>query len=297
MLKIKLFSLFFFIIFFSFLVINIYINSLFFKLKNFLNIQNAQIEAAVIRKNKIWVFGSKKQPLMSVFKYCVALQVLEKLENEKNSLDQPITIEERMIDKNLYSPMLEKYTTFPFDISIRELLEYTISQSDNNACDILINYIGGINNLNDFIHNIGFHDIEILHNEKEMNTDITKQYLNKAYPKDIIKLMKFVREGELLSAESKIFLDKAMTDAKTGQNKLKAGLPESVIIGHKTGSSSRTAEGIKIADNDAGYVFLPDGTVYYITVMIKDSKLSDEDNAKIIREISKIVYEYFTTTN
>ncbi len=273
--------------------INLYINSLSFKLNHFLSNKNAQIEIAVLQGNKLWEFGNKKQPLLSVFKYCVALKVLNKLENEKISLDETITIKKDMVNVNLYSPMLQKYTNFPFSISIRELLEYTISQSDNNACDILINYSGDTNALNSFIHNIGFNDIEILFNEQEMNTDITKQYLNRAYPKDIVKLMQFGREGGLLSQESKAFLDKIMIATTTGENKLKRGLPEKTVIGHKTGSSSKTRKGIKIADNDAGYIILPDGTVYYIAVMIKDSKMSDEDNAKIITEISKIVYEYF----
>lgn len=297
MLKIKSFSIFFFIILFSLLVINIYINSLSFKLKHFVNTQNAQIEIAIIKENQVWVFGRKKQPLLSVFKYCIALAVLNKLETGNISLNETITINENMIEKDLYSPMLKKYTHYPFKISIRELLEYMISESDNNACDILINYIGGINNLNNFIHDIGFRDIEILTSEQEMNTDITKQYLNKAYPKDIVRLMKFIREGELLSPESKIFLDEIMINAKTGENKLKAGLPDGIIIGHKTGSSSRTPEGLKIADNDVGYIVLPDNTIYYIAVMIKDSKMSDDENSKVISEISKIVYEYFTNTN
>lgn len=270
-----------------------YINSLSFKLNRFLNNKNAQIGVAVIKENKVWVIGNKKHPLLSVFKYCVAVKVLDKLENEKISLDTNITIEKDMIDPGLYSPMLKRYTTFPFSISIGELLEYAVSQSDNNACDILISYSGGIQSLNSFIHNIGFDDIEILVNEKEMNADITKQYLNRAYPRDIVKLMKFIREDGLLSDNSKVFLDKIMINTVTGENKLKGELPENTVVGHKTGSSSRTAEGLKIADNDAGYVILPDGTVYYITVMIKDSKMSDEDNAKTISEISKIIYEYF----
>lgn len=270
-----------------------YINSLSFKLNRFLNNKNAQIGVAVIKENKVWVIGNKKHPLLSVFKYCVAVKVLDKLENEKISLDTNITIEKDMIDPCLYSPMLKRYTTFPFSISIGELLEYAVSQSDNNACDILISYSGGIQSLNSFIHNIGFDDIEILVNEKEMNADITKQYLNRAYPRDIVKLMKFIREDGLLSDNSKVFLDKIMINTVTGENKLKGELPENTVVGHKTGSSSRTAEGLKIADNDAGYVILPDGTVYYITVMIKDSKMSDEDNAKTISEISKIIYEYF----
>ncbi len=32
-----------------------------------------------------------------------------------------------------------------------------------------------------------------------------------------------------------------------------------------------------------------DDTFYYVTVMIKNSKMSDEDNAQIISETSKII--------
>lgn len=67
------------------------------------------------------------------------------------------------------------------------------------------------------------------------------------------------------------FLDEIMISTITGKDKLKAGLPQDVILGDKTGSSSRRSNGLKISDGDAGYVFLTDGNVYYITVIIKNS--------------------------
>ena len=85
-----------------------------------------------------------------------------------------------------------------------------------------------------------------------------------------------------------------MLQTTTGNDKLKAGLPDSAVLGHKTGSSSRKPDGIKIADNDAGFVILPDGTKYYITVLISDSKLSNSDNARITAEVSRLVYEYIS---
>lgn len=65
---------------------------------------------------------------------------------------------------------------------------------------------------------------------------------------------KTVREGDILTPENRKFFDKIMTATVTGGDKLKAGLLQGTVFGHKTGSSSRTAEGIKIADNDAGFV-------------------------------------------
>ena len=43
-----------------------------------------------------------------------------------------------------------------------------------------------------------------------------------------------------------------MIDTETGANKLKGMLPAKTVVGHKTGSSDRNADGMKTADNDAG---------------------------------------------
>ncbi len=271
----------------------LYTNTLYFKLRRFINGQDAQIGIAIIKDDKLLVMENKTYPLLSVFKYLVALKVLNKLDYENIPLTQLITVEKNMVDETLYSPMLNQYKSYPFVISIKDLLEYTISQSDNNACDILIKYTGGIQEVEKFIHDLGFYNIKLSVNEQEMNKNIEKQYLNKASPADIAKLMKFVHEGNILSKNSVLFLDEIMIKSNTGMDKLKGGIPDGVIIGHKTGSSSRKKDGIKIADNDAGFVILPNGTTYYITVLIKDSKMSDSTNAQIIKTISQITYEYF----
>ena len=70
-------------------------------------------------------------------------------------------------------------------------------------------------------------------------------------------------------------------------------LPAGTVIGHKTGSSDRNDKGIKLADNDMGFVLLPDGKRYTIAVFIKNSIESDKANADIIARISKAVYDYY----
>ncbi len=51
-----------------------------------------------------------------------------------------------MVDKNTYSSMLKVHKP-PFEISVNDLLKYLVSNSDNNACDILLSYISGISML------------------------------------------------------------------------------------------------------------------------------------------------------
>lgn len=252
----------------------------------------AYVGAAVLKDNTSWVFGKKKQPIMGVSKIFIAIRVLNKLESNKETLDTKILVKSSDINKNLYSPLLEKYKVFPCEISIRELMEYMISLSDNNASNVLLDYIGGPLNLEMYLHSLGFPEVELSVNETEMKEDISKQYLNKAYPVDVLRILKLAVEGDILSLEHRAFLKNIMIKTTTGKGKLKAGLPHGVAIAHKTGSSARTNEGVKIADNDAGFVIFPDGKIYYIGVFLTNSKLSDIENQELIAKISKLTYEY-----
>jgi len=270
----------------------LYMNSLTFKIQKAVWGKPCTVSAAVIYEDKIWFHNDKKVPLLSVFKYFVALKVLEKIETEKLSLDDKILVRPDMVSKTTYSPMLKKFT-LPFKISIADLMKFMMSESDNNAADILIDYAGGTKAIRGFLASYDFESIEIFADEKMMNEDIKAQYLNRARALDVILAVKSFRES-ILSDEHKKFLDKIMIETVTGQDKIKAGLPSGVIFGHKTGTSSRKPDGVKIADNDAGFVILPDGKTYYIAVFVTESKMSDKENAVLIAQISKIIYNYIT---
>lgn len=83
-------------------------------------------------------------PLLSVFKFHVALAVLDKMDKQSISLDSIVSIKASQMLPNTYSPLRKKLPDQDFTITLRELMQYSISQSDNNACDILIEYAGGI---------------------------------------------------------------------------------------------------------------------------------------------------------
>ena len=93
-------------------------------------------------------------PLLSVFKFHVALAVLDKMDKQSISLDSIVSIKASQMPPNTYSPLRKKFPDQDFTITLRELMQYSISQSDNNACDILIEYAGGIKHINDYIHRL-----------------------------------------------------------------------------------------------------------------------------------------------
>lgn len=55
-------------------------------------------------------------------------------------------------------------------LTLDQLLKYTVSHSDNNGCDILLDLIGGTKTVQDFINEQGIKEFTIKVNEQEMRT-------------------------------------------------------------------------------------------------------------------------------
>ena len=101
---------------------------------------------------------------------------------------------------------------------------------------------------------------------------------------------------KLLSQKSYDFIWKVMRETETGQNRLKGQLPENTIVAHKTGSSGVNKQtGVTAAVNDIGVVFLPNGQYFFISIFVTDSKEDAVANEKIIADIAKAAWDYFTT--
>ena len=154
---------------------------------------------------------------------------------------------------------------------------------------------GGPEAVEAYVRSRGIGGIRIAASEEEMHRGIGNQRVNKARPSSVCTLFDLFLQGRLLKGEYNALLQRLLRGTTTGANKLKAGLPASTVIGHKTGSSDRTAEGIRIADNDVGYVVLPDGRRYCIAVFVTESEENDATNAAIAASASRAAYEYFSS--
>lgn len=248
--------------------------------------------AVLYGDNRLFEVNRGDYPMMSVCKFPLALAVLDYLHKNNLSLDAEIFIRESDLLPDTYSPLRDRHPQGNIKMSIRELLSYTVSLSDNNACDILFGYIGGTKVVDDYIKRLGISGMSVVATEAVMHESFEKQYCNTATPSSAVLLLdKFLKE-DLLRDEYGNYLRKIMIETSTGNDKIKAGLPERVVMGHKTGSSDRNVEGVKAGDNDLAFVQLPDGQRYCIAVFIRNSKEDDKTNAAIIASVSKVVYDY-----
>ena len=210
--------------------------------------------AVLYGDNRLFEVNRGDYPMMSVCKFPLALAVLDYLHKNNLSLDTEIFIRESDLLPDTYSPLRDRHPQGNIKMSIRELLSYTVSLSDNNACDILFGYIGGTKVVDDYIKRLGISGMSVVATEAVMHESFEKQYCNTATPSSAVLLLdKFLKE-DLFRDEYGNYLRKIMIETSTGNDKIKAGLPERVVMGHKTGSSDRNVEGVKAGDNDLAFV-------------------------------------------
>jgi beta-lactamase class A len=257
--------------------------------------KNATIAVSILdfENNKsIDINGEKKLPMLSVFKFHIALAVLDWVDQGKLNLDQKIFIKKEELLENTWSPIREKYPNGNIEMPLRELIKYTVAGSDNNGCDILLRLIGGTETVQKFINSKGIKNFAIKFNEEEMTYE--NMYENFTTTNDSNLLLKNFFDGKILSKNSTDFLMKTMIETTTGTTKIVAQLPKNIKIAHKTGSSGKNNQGLTIAENDIAIITLPNGKHYAISVFVSDSMESEETNTKIIADISKLVFDYFS---
>lgn len=267
------------------------------RLREIVSGKDAEVGIAVIfnGKDTLTLNNDKHYPMMSVFKFHQALAVADHLAKSGNHLTDMIHVEPEDLQKDTYSPLRDKFPDGNFDISIAELLQYTLQLSDNNACDILFKYVTGVTETDRFIRSLGLENFSISANEDDMHKDLNRCYDNWSTPLDAARLLEIFIAQDILQAEYADFIGEIMTECTTGQDRLvKPLLGTDAVIGHKTGTGDRNAEGKLIGTNDIGFVFLPDGRHYTIAVFVKDSGETPEATAKIIADISQAVYDYAT---
>lgn len=284
----------------------------------------ARIEVAVqnLDGGEMWAWnGDKAFPMQSVFKAPLAAAVLAEVDAGRLSLDETITLDEADISP-AHSRVADAWperTTY----TVRELLVWTVGDSDNTAADVLMRRIGGPGALTAWLRARGIKEIRVDRYERELQPEThgmasfriawkgwpafetamhavpeatrraaTARYL--ADPRDTatasgaLTFLRMLSAGELLSPRGGALLMKLMTDTATGEAGLKAGLPPGARFAHKTGAAA-TDLGMTPVVNDIGIVTLKDGRRYAVTVFMVETTLDEPAQNRLFADIMRII--------
>lgn len=251
-------------------------------------------------KDTLSLYGDRKFPMQSVFKFHIALAVLSDIDKGKLSLHQKVDIrKEDWLPEHFWSPLRDAYPDGG-SFTIEQLIQYSVAHSDNTACDILIDLIGTPKTVEAYIKKQGIDEIQITYNEKDMQAQWENMFQNWTTPKAASKTLKVFYENNhhILSKASHAFFWKTNVETTTGKNRIKGQLPAGTIVAHKTGSSGTHKQtGITAAVNNIGIVFLPNGDYFYISVFVSESRENLETNEKIIADIAKATFDFYGKKN
>lgn len=252
--------------------------------------KDAEIGVAWMEGNAMHSINNERlYPLMSVFKLHVAVALLRDMQRRGAAVDTTLNITPEQMRKDTYSPLIKLHPDGKFSITLPQLIRYAIAESDNNAADILIAMAGGIDSVDREIHAMGIKDCHLSETEATMYEEPMNSYANWSKPESVVWLLRKLYDGKLLSGEYDSCIKQALAATTTGADKIKAGLAQGMTLAHKTGTGFRLPDGTKTADNDAGVVTRPDGSRVIIAILIKDSRMSDAGNARLMAEITKII--------
>ena len=235
--------------------------------------------------------GNAHLPMQSVMKFPIAITVLNAVDEGKLTLDQLIHINKSDLPET-YSPLRDKFPEGNVDVSIKELLSYMVSLSDNDACDILLKVLGGPDVVDEYMHSFGISKIAVKASEYDMAQAWDVQFTNWTTPKEMIRLLDIAMKPNFLSKTSHAYLWQIMQATSTGPKQIKGLLPTGTIVAHKTGRSGTNDQGITAATNDVGVITLPNGKHLTIAIFVSNSSADLATRESVIARIAKAAYDY-----
>jgi beta-lactamase class A len=220
--------------------------------------------------------------MCSTFKALAAAFVLARVDQKKEQLDRRVIFSKK--DLQAWSPASEKHVGGA-GMTVAELCDAAVTLSDNTAANILLASFGGPAALTAFARSLG-DDVTRLDrtepglNDRDKPDDIRDTTTAAAMLETLRKLLL----GDALSSASRAQLAAWLITNKTGDTRLRAGLPKTWLIGDKTGTGSDKSG----FNNDIGVAWPPDRAPVIVTAYCEMPSISASQRNAAIAEVGRI---------
>ncbi|PKN25749.1 MAG: serine hydrolase [Deltaproteobacteria bacterium HGW-Deltaproteobacteria-21] len=274
------------------------------------------------------VHGDEPFPMASTFKLPLLVELYAKEKEGAFKWDDLVEISST--DQHLGSSGLTAlYDTPGVVLSIRNLANLMIIASDNSAADICLSKVGGPSKVTAGMRKLGIEGIridrscqelildyggrdtarlkhlarddlqEFLRNNPRPETEdarfaeddrLAADPADSATPDAMVALLERIWQGRAVDPAASDAMMKTLNRCRTGANRIRGLLPPSTDVAHKTG----TLGGVV---NDVGIIALPDNAGHVaIAVMCKRTRAPRDQVERVIADIARYAYDYFTFT-
>ena len=192
--------------------------------------------------------GEERFAMCSTFKWLLAAQVLARVDRGEESLDRRIVVTDADIVS--HSPVTEQHLGEP-GMTVDALCEAAVTRSDNAAANLLLASGGGPEGFTAFARSIGDTWTRLDRIETALNSATPGDPRDTTTPAAMLRDLQAVLLGDVLTPASRERLVGWLVGNRTGDARLRAGLPDAWRVGDKTGSGGHAVH------NDVGIAWPP----------------------------------------
>ena len=189
---------------------------------------------------KILWRANERFVMCSTFKASLAALVLSRVDRGRERLDRMIPY--GAADLLDYAPVAKRNLARGA-MSVAEMCEAAVELSDNTCANLLLAGVGGPSALTAFWRATGDRVSRLDHNEPALNRSPPGDPHDTTTPTAMAGNLRRLVLGRVLSPASRERLTGWMLDCKTGDNRLRGGLPKAWRIADKTGNNGKDASG------------------------------------------------------
>jgi beta-lactamase class A len=225
--------------------------------------------------------ADERFPLCSTFKILAVAAVLKRAEAGREHLDRRIVI--KRADLVAYSPVTKD--RIGDAMTVADLCAAAMTESDNTAADLILRSLGGPKAVNAYARAIGDTTTHLDNAEPLLNhpKPVGLARSDTTTPAAMVKDLQALVLGEALTAGSRDRLKAWLLGCRTGDRRLRAGLPEGWQCGDKTGSGDNGST------NDIGLLWPPQRPPVVVAAYLTQTAASYEQREATLAGVARAI--------
>ncbi|MBO9709191.1 MAG: class A beta-lactamase [Caulobacter sp.] len=228
--------------------------------------------------------ADERVPMCSTFKALQAGFILSRVDRGQERLDRRITYGRGVL--MAHSPTTERHVAD--GLTIGQLCEAAVIWSDNAAANLLLDAAGGPPALTAWLRGLGDKVTRLDRREPELNDFRQGDPRDTTTPAAMLSTLRVLTLGEALSPASRIQLNAWLLDNRTGDKRLRAGLPAGWKTGDKTGTGGGARRG---TSNDIAVIRPPGRAPLLVTAFLVEAKPDVDLRNGILAETARAIVD------
>lgn len=223
--------------------------------------------------------GDERFALCSTFKFLAAAFVLARVDRGEESLARRITYASDYLVP--YSPVTGKHVGGD-GLTVGEICDAAVTLSDNTAGNLLLDGFGGPAGLTAWLRSLGDGVTRLDRRETALNDVGPGDPRDTTTPVAMLEILRQTVLGTALSTASREQLMAWLVASRTGDARLRAGVPKAWRVGDKTGS------GADNATHDIAVLWPPRRAPIIVTAYYAGARASDAERNAVLAEVGRL---------